>query len=269
MKRGFKAGFIGCGNMGGVLAELAAKKLGGTRVSCADLDPAKLKKFTEGYGCKASDAREIASECDFIVLGVKPQVLPQTAADIKDILAARKDRFVIISMAAGVALDSLKGYLGDYPIIRIMPNIPCASGEGVILYCRNENADSSDEDAFGKMFEDAGIVSAIEEPKIDMGSAVTGCGPAFVYMFIDAMIDGGVRCGLPRDKAKAWAIQTVLGSAKFAKDSGQEPAKLKSDVCSPAGSTIEGVAVLEEMAFRSAVMEAVKAAYERTTELGK
>ena len=211
---------------------------------------------------------EVAKTCDFVVLGVKPQVLPSAAAQIKDALAAR-DGFTVISMAAGVKIESIEARLGKVPVIRIMPNIPCASGEGAILYCWNELVSDETLIAFTQMFDPAGILMPIEEGKIDAGCAISGCGPAFVYMFIDALIDGGVRAGLPRDKAKLLAEQTVLGSAKNARDSGTEPAKLKADVCSPAGSTIEGVAVLEEYSFRSAVMEAVKAAFDRTVELGK
>ena len=172
-------------------------------------------------------------------------------------------------MAAGIKISAIEEQLGQVPVIRIMPNTPCASGEGAILYCSSNLVTEEMLEAFRQMFAPAGLLMSIAEAKIDAGSAISGCGPAFVYMFIDALIDGGVRAGLPRSVAKSLAEQTVLGSAKYAQATGEEPAKLRSDVCSPAGSTIEGVAVLEEYSFRSAVIEAVKAAYERTVELGK
>ncbi len=316
-----KAGFIGCGNMGGVLAAVAAKSLGlapgqnngqsaagsqnaaGSKgeVFVADHNQFKVDQLVETFGCRASNAAEIAAECDYIFLGVKPQVMNKACAEIKDILAARakasqtasgqgskvaggagsgnaggaeskadgSDRFCVISMAAGLKTEAYEKMLGKVPFIRIMPNTPCATGAGVILYSPGKLATQEDEMAFMQLMRPAGIISRLDEAKIDAGCAVTGCGPAYVYMFIDALIDGGVRIGLPREQAKRFAIQTVLGSAMMCAQSGAaEPAKLKSDVCSPGGSTIEGVTALEDYAFRAAIMEAVKAAWERNKELG-
>ena len=286
MKDAVKAGFIGCGNMGGVLAAVAAKALqlnigasdekpgvstvSGSTVYAADHNAYKVSNLVEAFGCTASDAAQIASECRMIFLGVKPQVLDKACAEIKDILAERKDRFCVVSMAAGVKLSALSAMLGDVPIIRIMPNTPCAVGAGVILYSRGGSASDEDVTILMDLMRPAGIISEMEEKKLDMGSALTGCGPAFVYMFIDALIDGAVRTGLPRTDAKRFAVQTVLGSALMCAQNGSvEPSKLKADVCSPAGSTIEGVAVLEDYSLHAAVMEALKASYERTLELGK
>ncbi|MBR5730580.1 MAG: pyrroline-5-carboxylate reductase [Firmicutes bacterium] len=285
MEKNIKAGFIGCGNMGGVLAAVAAKSLqlknganaedpdistiSGNAVYAADHNAFKVDTLAETFGCTPSSASQIAEECDVIFLGVKPQVLDKACAEIKDMLAKRKDRFLVVSMAAGVKLGALKAMLGDVPIIRIMPNTPCAVGAGVILYCRGELASDEDAVLLMDLMRPAGIISEMDEKKLDMGSALTGCGPAFVYMFIDALIDGAVRTGLPRQTAKRFAVQTVLGSAMMCAQNGAEPAKLKADVCSPAGSTIEGVAVLEEYSLHSGVMEALKASYDRTLELGK
>ena len=299
-----KAGFIGCGNMGGVLAAVAAKSLGlapaqkeaqtkaggasgaAGEVLAADHNQFKVDQLVETFGCKASNAAEIAAECGLIFLGVKPQVMDKACAEIKDILSARlgksakaagqektaaaPDHFCIVSMAAGLKIESFKKMLGAVPVIRIMPNTPCATGAGTILYSLGEGVTQEDEQAFMRLMRPAGIIMRMDEAKIDAGCAVTGCGPAFVYMFIDALIDGAVRIGIPRVQAKQFAIQTVLGSAMMCAQSGAaEPAKLKADVCSPGGSTIEGVAVLEDYSLRAAVMEAVKASYERTMELGK
>ena len=269
MAQDIRAGFIGCGNMGGVLAGVAAKALGGDNVFVFDKHPEKTGKLSLNYGCKIVELPEILEKCGSIVLGVKPQVLPALLQAIKEPLSKRTDRFTIVSMAAGIKASAIESVLGEVPVVRIMPNTPCASGEGVILCSAGAYAGNEDMDAVLKMFDPAGKLLTVSEGKIDAGSAVSGCGPAFVYMFIDAMIDGGVRAGLTRAEAKLLAEQTVLGSAKYALESGEEPAKLKADVCSPKGSTIEGVAVLEEYSLRSAVMEAVKAAYVRTLELGK
>lgn len=269
MAQDIKAGFIGCGNMGGVLAAVAAKALGGSSVYVFDKHPEKTGKLLLENSCKESGIAEIVEKCGIVVLGVKPQALPALLQTIKEPLAKRTDRFVVVSMAAGIRTSAIEAALGNVPVVRIMPNTPCASGEGVILCSAGAFAKKEDMDAVLKMFTPAGKLLTVPEGKIDAGCAVSGCGPAFVYMFIDALIDGGVRAGLTRDEAKLLAEQTVLGSAKYALESGAEPAKLKADVCSPKGSTIEGVAVLEEYSLRSAVMEAVKAAYERTLELGK
>ena len=285
-----KAGFIGCGNMGGVLAAVAAKSLGlapaqaaaqtgsggaqgaAGEVFAADHNQFKVDQLVETFGCKASNAAQIAAECGLIFLGVKPQVMDKACAEIKGILSARpKDcHFCIVSMAAGLKIEAFKKMLGNVPVIRIMPNTPCATGAGTILYSLGEGVTSEDEQAFIRLMRPAGIIMRMDEAKIDAGCAVTGCGPAFVYMFIDAMIDGAVRIGIPRAQAKQFAIQTVLGSAMMCAQSGAaEPAKLKADVCSPGGSTIEGVAVLEDYSLRAALMEAIKASYDRTIELGK
>ena len=276
-----KAGFIGCGNMGGVLAAVAAKALGLApgqdgvaegMVYVADHNQFKVDQLADTFGCKPSKAEEIANECSLIFLGVKPQVMDKACAEIRDILTQRskEDHFCVVSMAAGLKIEAFKKMLGKVPVIRIMPNTPCATGAGTILYSAGSGVTQDDITDFIQIMRPAGQICAMDEAKIDAGCAVTGCGPAFVYMFIDAMIDGAVRIGIPRVQAKQFVIQTVLGSAMMcAQNSAAEPAKLKADVCSPGGSTIEGVTALEDYAFRAAVMEAVKASYERTVELGK
>jgi pyrroline-5-carboxylate reductase len=158
---------------------------------------------------------------------------------------------------------------GNYPIIRIMPNIPASVGAGMILYTGNRFVENEDYEEFTKILEKAGMLDKIDEAKIDAASAISGCGPAFVFMFIDALADGGVRCGLPRDKALMYAAETVFGSAKMIVDTKEHPGKLKDAVCSPSGSTIEGVLSLENASFRADIINAVSRSYERTVELGK
>ena len=150
-----------------------------------------------------------------------------------------------------------------------MPNTPAAIGQGMILYTANDLVTEADEADFLNLMKEAGAFDRLPEQLIDAGSALSGCGPAFVYLFIEALADGGVKCGLPRDKALCYAAQTVSGAAQMVLTDGRHPGALKDAVCSPGGSTIEGVHALEDGAFRGAVMDAVAAAFKRTKELGK
>jgi len=157
----------------------------------------------------------------------------------------------------------------EYPIIRIMPNTPVSVGEGMILYDHTDNVPAEAVKVFCEMMRFAGRLDPLPEKLIDAGSAVSGCGPAFACLFLEALADGGVACGLPRDKAMEYATQMLLGTAKLALESGRHPGELKDAVCSPGGSTIAGVRALEQGSFRAAAMNAVEAAFVRTKELGK
>lgn len=264
-----KFGFIGCGNMGGTLCE-AVSKAGGIEIFVSDSDPSKAELIAEKTSASATDNKTIAKTCRFIFLGVKPQVLPAVLNDLSDTLRNRKSGFVLVTMAAGTDIESVNKMAGgEYPVIRIMPNTPAAAESGMILYCRNALVTDGEMRLFLSSASRAGRFDALDESLIDAASAVSGCGPAFVYMFIEAMADGAVKCGLPRDKAIEYAAQTVIGSGKMVLESGRHPGELKDSVCSPAGSTIAGVSALEGSAFRGAVTSAVCAAYERTKELGK
>ena len=263
----YQAGFIGCGNMGGTLAAVAARSIGGEKILAADFDTAKTEKLRSEYGVTPSTSAEIAVNCRFVVLGVKPQVLAKAAEEIRDVIAARSDRVIVVSMAAGVESAAVSRMLGGCDVIRIMPNTPAAVGQGVIHYCFHGKIAPGEEQAFLDLFRCAGVLIKLDENKIDMACALTGCGPAFVCMFVEGLVDGAVRLGLTHDQATLFALQTVAGTAKLALETGVEPATLRANVCSPGGSTIEGVAALEDHAFRSAVMDAVDAAYRRTVEL--
>ena len=172
-------------------------------------------------------------------------------------------------MAAGVSISKLEALLGDCPIIRIMPNTPVAVGNGMITWCKNALVSKDIEAKFLYLMSDAGALDEIPESMIDAASAVAGCGPAFVYMFIEALADGGVECGLPRDKAILYAARTLSGAADMVMKTGKHPELLKDEVCSPGGSTIEGVHALEASAFRAASADAVISAFEKTKKLGK
>lgn len=260
-------GFIGCGNMGGALAAAAAKAVGGSALLLADADPQKAAALAEKLGAYASTQQEIAEKCDYIILGVKPQVMGGVLKTLSGLVPANH-RPVLVSMAAGLDLETLKELYGkDSPWIRIMPNTPVQVGEGRILYTSQANEYQTEE--FCQLFGEAGTLFAVEEKLIDAGSAVSGSGPAFVYLFIEALADGGVACGLPRNMALDLAAGTVLGSAKTVLETGVHPGALKDAVCSPGGSTIAGVKALEDGAFRAAAMDAVLRTYKRNKELGK
>ncbi len=258
-----KYGFIGCGNMGGALASAAAKAVGGANLLLADADESKAKALAEKLGAKVSTNEEIGQTCDYIVLGVKPQIMGSVLASL-----SLQGSPVLVSMAAGLKIETLEEMLGAKATwIRMMPNTPVQVGEGRILY--TSHATSEQTEGFCKLFAEAGVLLEMDEKLIDAGSALSGCGPAFVYLFIEALADGGVACGLPRDIALELAAGTVLGSAKTVLETKQHPGALKDAVCSPGGSTIAGVKALEDGAFRAASIEAVIKAFERTKELGK
>lgn len=261
-------GFIGVGNMGGALAAAVAKS--GEALLLADRDTAKATALAETLGAAAADNADIAAACDYIFLGVKPQVLPVLLEELKPTLAARKTAPVLVSMAAGFATARITAGLGAaYPLIRIMPNTPAAVGEGMILYTAVNAVTPEQTETFCRMMAGAGRLCCLPENLIDAGCAVSGCGPAYVYLFIEALADGGVECGLPRPLAQELAAQTVLGAAKMVLETGSHPGVLKDAVCSPGGTTIAGVHALERSGFRGTAMEAVLAAYRKTLALGQ
>lgn len=254
--------------MGGALAVAAGKTTNDIAVS--DKDEAKAADFAKKYGFEISDNKGIAQNCKYIFFGVKPQFLDGMIDEIKDMLTSRTDRFVIITMAAGVQIKAIKEKLGlDCPVIRIMPNTPVFVSSGMILVSRDENVTQEEMDEFFGFMSQSGQFDVIPESLIDAGSAISGCGPAFVYMFMQSLADGAVECGLPRDKAIRYAAETVIGSAKMVLESGKHPEKLKDEVCSPGGTTIAGVHALENRALRAACIEAVTEAYDKTLKLKK
>lgn len=263
-------GFIGVGNMGGALARAACRSAGAENVLVADLMHEKAEVLAASCGCRAVETAEIAEHADYLFLGAKPQVLGALLEGIRPALAVRESRFVLVSMAAGVAVSRIEELAGaPYPIIRIMPNIPASVGEGMILYTANAQVTETELSAFTEGMCGAGLLDRIDEKLIDAASAISGCGPAFVYLFIEALADGGVACGLPYDKALQYAAQTVAGSARMVLSEDRHPEALKNAVCSPGGTTIAGVHALESGAFRALAMDAVCAAYRKTLELGK
>lgn len=229
----------------------------------------KAERLAQKLGCAVGGNEQVAREAKFIFLGVKPQMMAGLLEELGPILAQRDKPWVLVSMAAGIPMERVSALAGrDCPVIRLMPNTPAAVGQGVILYDCNGRVSGADCGRLAEALAPAGLVERIEERLIDAASAVSGCGPAFCDLFLEALADGAVACGLPRAAAMRCAAQMMLGSARLALESGQHPGALKDAVCSPGGSTIQGVRALEQGGFRGTVMEAVIAAYERTLELG-
>ena len=266
----YTAGFIGCGNMGGALASAATKAIGGENVFLSDFLEEKAILLSHETGANKSSNEDISKNCKYIFLGVKPQVIFGTISEIAPVLKSRNDRFIVVSMAAGISIGAIKEAFGfEVPVIRIMPNTPASVGKGVILYSLDSTITKDEEKEFCEIFSLAGITDNIDEKLIDAASALSGCGPAFVYLFIEALSDGAVDCGLPRNKALSYAANTVLGAAQMVIESGKHPGELKDNVCSPGGTTIEGVRALEDGGFRANAMNAIIKAYEKTLKLKK
>lgn len=265
-----KIGFIGTGNMGGALASAAAKSETPVQILLANRTGAKAEALAARIGAAVCDNNTAAGEADHLFLGVKPQMMAGMLAGIAPVLRAREKAPVLVSMAAGLTIESIRTMAGGaYHVIRIMPNMPAAVGEGVIFYACSENCPQQALDDFLAYMAPAGKLFPLEEKLQDAGSAVAGCGPAFAAMFLEAMADGGVACGLPRAAAIQYAAQMMLGTAKMVLETGEHPESLKDRVCSPAGSTIQGVRALETAGLRGAVFNAVIAAYEKNCALKK
>lgn len=262
-----KFGFIGAGNMGGALCKAVSKST--KEILIADFFAEKAEKLAEITGGKTADNKTIAENCDYIFLGVKPQMMAEMLGGIKDSLNNNKD-VVLVTMAAGLKISTIQEMAGgEYKVIRIMPNTPVEVGEGEILYTKGDKVTDSELETFLTNMKFAGKLNAIPESLMDAGCSVSGCGPAFVYMFIRSLAEGGMECGIDEETALQMAAQTVIGSAKLLMESGENPADLIEKVCSPGGSTIEGVKSLDNDNLADVVVNAVKAAYKRNVELGK
>ena len=256
-----KYGFIGCGNMGGAIAKALASK----NIDLAVTDRSGKAK---ALGFPYTSAEDIAGNAARIFLGVKPHMMQDVLENLKPILQEKKP--LLITMAAGLTMERIEEMAGgNLPVIRIMPNTPTAIGKGVIQYCANNLVS---EEALSDWLQDmtpCGLVDALEERLIDAASALSGSGPAYMYIFLEALADGAVACGIPRAKAYEYAAMTMIGSAEMYLATKQHPGALKDAVCSPMGSTICGLRALEEHSFRAAAMDCVIATYNRNKEMGK
>ena len=261
-----KIGCIGTGAMGGAIMRAVCKKYDVSQIKVTDKNTAMGKAFAEETGAKFVESNKDVLDCDYIFLAVKPQFLGDVFAEIATFIPHSA---VVISMAAGVKLEKLKAWAPEARFIRMMPNVCAQIGEGMTAIAYDSNIKEDEAKTAIEILSCAGRVEVVLEKLMDCVTAVSGSGPAFVFMFIEALADAAVRCGMPRAQAYTYAAQTVYGSAGMVLQGDKNPAALKDMVCSPAGTTIEGVAALEENGFRNAVIKAVTAACNRSIELGK
>ena len=259
-----KYGFLGCGNMGSAIVRAISQKTKDITVTDRS---GKAKALAEELGISYADAETVAA-CDAVFLAVKPQMMRQAIEPIKGLLQEKKP--MLITMAAGLTVDAIEQMAGErLPVIRIMPNTPTAVGMGMTLYCCNDLVTDEHLAQFLADMEPGGRLDRIPEQLIDAAGVVSGCGPAYIYVFAEALADGAVACGVPREQALQYAAATLMGAGKMLLETGLHPGVLKDNVCSPGGSTIAGINVLEQNGFRGVVMDCVKASFERNKELGK
>lgn len=264
-----RVGFLGAGQMATALA------VGWTRAGviapdslAGDVLPATRERFARETGLRATDSNaEVIAAADVLVLAVKPQALPAVLVEVRPLLRAET---LVVSIAAGVTLETLSKALGDgRAIVRVMPNTPCLVGASAAGVSANAAATAEQRDLVLALFAAVGVAVAVPESQLDAVTGLSGSGPAFVYVIIEAMADAGVRAGLPRDAALRLAAQTVLGAAKMVLETRQHPGALKDAVASPGGTTIAGLYALEKAGVRAGVMDAVDAAARRAAELGR
>lgn len=260
-----KYGFIGCGNMGGAIARALSKSTKDILVS----DPSdKARELAAELGCTHGSNQQVVQQCDRIFLAVKPQMMEKVLSPLASTLAEKKP--LLITIAAGLEIQKILDFVGaKLPVIRLMPNTPVSVGKGMILYCHNELLREETVADFLTDMQYAGTLDKLEEKLIDVASALSGSGPAYMYVFLEAMADGAVACGLPRQKAITYAAATMEGAAQMLMASGKHPGELKDAVCSPGGSTIVGIQALEEKGFRGAVIDCIISAYQKNLDLGK
>jgi len=262
-----KLGFIGVGNMGGAIIRglVAGGHVDPKNLVYSDPDPARQAQMTD-LGVVAAADNAAVLQAQVVVLAVKPQILPQVLSGIKEF--ARPGQ-LIISIAAGISLTALEEALPACRVIRVMPNAPTLVGAGMAALAPGSGITPEDLALALELFKAAGEAVVVEERLMDAVTGLSGSGPAFVAVFIEALTDGGVKMGLPRTLAHTMALHTVLGAARLCHEEELHPALLKDLVTSPGGTTIAGLHALESSGFRGAVMDAVTAAAEKSKELGK
>ena len=265
-----KLSVIGCGNMataivGGLIANHIFKP---EDITASDKSPQAREKMTKNYGIKTLEDNaacvDTAGQGDLVLLAVKPNIFPIIAPEIKSHL----DGKLILSIMAGRSIDDLEKGLGkENKIVRAMPNTPALVGAGITGYCPNSHVKEEELQKVKEVIQGFSQAEQVPENLMAVVTSVSGSSPAFIYMMIEAMADGAVAEGMPRAQAYHFAAQTVLGSAKMVLDTGKHPGELKDMVCSPAGTTIEGVNILEEKGFRTSVIQAIRAAADKARNM--
>ncbi|XP_054823705.1 pyrroline-5-carboxylate reductase [Prosopis cineraria] len=259
-------GFIGAGKMAESIARGAVRSgvLPPSRIRTAHSNPARRAAF-ESFGVNVlSRNQDVLEESDVVIFSVKPQVVKEVILQLKPLLSTKK---LLVSVAAGVKLKDLQEWAGHCRFIRVMPNTPAAVGDAASVMSMGGAATEEDGDLISKLFGSVGKIWKADEKYFDAITGLSGSGPAYIYLAIEALADGGVAAGLPRDLALNLASQTVLGAASMAISTGKHPGQLKDDVTSPGGTTITGIHELEKGGFRGTLMNAVVAAAKRSREL--
>lgn len=263
-----KIGFIGLGNMAkAIIGGMLKKNVASPEdiIGTAKTETTKRQAEKE-FGIRVMENnKQAAAEADVLILAVKPVFFPEVIGEIKDEITEDK---LVISIAAGKTMEWIEKQFGrEMKLIRCMPNTPALVGEGCTAVCVNSLVSREDEYLCMRLMGSFGKAVIIPEKLMDAAGAVSGSSPAYVFMFIEAMADGAVAAGMPRKQAYEFAAQAVLGSAKMVLETGIHPGELKDMVCSPGGTTIEGVRILEEKGMRSAVTEAISACVEKSKKL--
>ncbi len=260
-----RLGIIGCGNMGGAMLRqwLKAGAFRPEEVIAADKNADLREKLKTELGVNVTDDNREAAQAPCLLLAVKPQYAPAVGQEIEGTV---KDGALVLSIMAGYDLSMLHELLknGQAHIIRVMPNTPAMVGEGAMAACRGRYVTDAEWKRGMELLSFMGMAEEVEEKWMDAVTGLSGSSPAFVFMFLEALADAGVRAGLPRALASRLAAQTLVGSGRLAQETGLHPGQLKDMVTSPAGTTIEGVAALEKGGFRAAVMDAVDAAVRKS-----
>lgn len=260
-------GFIGMGNIGYAILKSLLKVYNKEEITFTDLNRARVAQVERETGVKpVADNKECAASAKFVVLAVKPQFYDVVLADIAGTVTKEN---IIISIAPGITIDSINEKLGgEKRIVRAMPNTPALLGEGMTGVCYDRKLfEEVEKQTISTFFESFGKMEILPEYLMNAVVCVSGSAPAYIYMFIEALADAGVKYGMPRDVAYRMAAQSVVGSAKMVLETGKHPGALKDDVCSPGGTTIYAVAVLEEYGLRNAVIKASDACYEKCIDL--
>ena len=261
-------GIIGCGKMGSALVKGAIKEnaIDGQKVMVIDLVPELAQKLSNDIGATVAKTNyDLIKNSDAILLCVKPQDM----ISLTDSFNKERSSKLFISIAAGIKIDDLeKSLKNDDRVIRVMPNTPAMIGQGASAQSKGKNATESDTESVSKILNAVGISIEVPEKQLDAVTGLSGSGPAYIYTVIEALADGGVLVGLPKEKALTLAAKTVIGAAEMVMKSDEHPAKLRDQVASPGGTTIAGLAALESGKLRSTLIEAVKAATKRSEELG-
>lgn len=258
---------IGTGSMGGAIIRAVCKKFDPKNIIVTNRTAEKGQKFANENGCNFSKSNiEAVKNSKYIFIAVKPNALENL---FQEIGGSIPEDSVVISMVAGVKIEKLEHLSDETRFVRIMPNVPAQIGEAMTAICCNDDIDENELADIKEILSACGKVEQVPEKLMDCVTAVSGSGPAFVFMFIEALADAAVRCGMPRSQAYTYAAQTVYGSAGMVLETKTHPGILKDSVTSPGGTTIEGVAALEKCGFRNAIIEAVTAACKKSTELGR